>query len=259
MTRYLVYLETHSDGRCMAHVSGLPGCFVRAPTRDEVLRQLSDVIRAYHAWLRAHGEPVPPIEAGTVSTPDEPMDFEIAGESTGFGPFDRGNAAALFPPDREPITLEQMEHHFQLLAHTRADLLALLRDLPDDILDWQADPHSFTLRALLRHVGNAEEWYISRVVPPETLPPEWKHDERRSFEDEDRSFPGCVEVQQRHDAEHAAQIAAWREANLSRVFPSHRYWSTGPALADSPESTPYQWAVIYVDHDREHAHSLRKP
>jgi len=32
------------------------------------------------------------------------------------------------------------------------------------------------------------------------------------FEDEGWSFPGCVEVQWRHDAEHAAQIAAWRES-----------------------------------------------
>ena len=32
------------------------------------------------------------------------------------------------------------------------------------------------------------------------------------FGGEDWSFPGCIEVQWRHDAEHAAQIAAWREA-----------------------------------------------
>jgi len=35
---------------------------------------------------------------------------------------------------------------------------------------------------------------------------------QRLFGGEDWSFPGCVEVQWRHDAQHAAQIAAWREA-----------------------------------------------
>jgi hypothetical protein len=29
----------------------------------------------------------------------------------------------------------------------------------------------------LRHIGNAEEWYVSRIVPADTLSPEWEHDE----------------------------------------------------------------------------------
>jgi len=40
---------------------------------------------------------------------------------------------------------------------------------------------------------------------------------QRLFGCEDWSFPGCVEVQCRHDAEHAAQIAAWREAEGLKV------------------------------------------
>ncbi len=27
------------------------------------------------------------------------------------------------------------------------------------------------------HIGNAEEWYVSRLVPAETLPAEWAHDD----------------------------------------------------------------------------------
>jgi uncharacterized damage-inducible protein DinB/predicted RNase H-like HicB family nuclease len=177
MTRYRVYLEIADDGRCMAHVldpstgsgQALPGCIARASSRDDALCQLPDAIRDYHAWLRRHGEPAPP--------EDEPIEIEVAGESTGFGPFDPGDAAALFPPDREPVTHEEVERYCRLMAYARADLLALVRDLPDDVLDWQLDPQSFSIRRLLRHIGNAEEWYVSRLVPPETLPPEWEQDE----------------------------------------------------------------------------------
>ncbi len=35
--------------------------------------------------------------------------------------------------------------------------------------------------------------------------------ENRSFQDRDWTFPHCLEIQWRHDAEHVAQIAAWRE------------------------------------------------
>ena len=87
MTRYPVYLEIADDGRCMAHVLELPGCIVRASSRDEALCQLPNVIRDYHAWLRCHGEPAPP--------EDESIEVEIAGESVGLGPFDPGNVAAL--------------------------------------------------------------------------------------------------------------------------------------------------------------------
>jgi predicted RNase H-like HicB family nuclease/uncharacterized damage-inducible protein DinB len=169
VAHYSVYLETGDDGPCMAHIIDLPGCMVRAPTRDEVLRRLPGAIKEYHAWLQHHAEPA--------ETSAESVQIEIAGESVGFGPFNRRDAAALFPPDREPLSPEQMERFFRLMAYNRADLLALTRHLPDEMLDWQPYPESFNLRDLLRHVGNAEEWYVSRVVPPDSLPPEWGDDE----------------------------------------------------------------------------------
>ena len=34
----------------------------------------------------------------------------------------------------------------------------------------------------------------------------------RPFDDWDRTFPNCLEIQWEHDAEHAAQVASWRQA-----------------------------------------------
>lgn len=39
---YLAYLEIKDNGMCMAHVLDLPGCTVRADTREEALRQLPE-------------------------------------------------------------------------------------------------------------------------------------------------------------------------------------------------------------------------
>ncbi len=166
---YLAYLETGRSGQCMAHVLSLPGCTVRAAGHSEAVRRLPDEIRAYHAWLRRHGEPAPP--------DGQPLVVEVAEHVHGCGPFDPGDDAALFAPDLEPVTPEQMERFFQLMAYSRADLLALVSGLADDLLDWQADSETFTLRRILRHVGNAEQWYVSRLVPPATLPQEWSRDE----------------------------------------------------------------------------------
>jgi predicted RNase H-like HicB family nuclease/uncharacterized damage-inducible protein DinB len=169
MARYPVYLEIGADGRCFAHVLALPGCIARALTRDEALRRLPLAIVDHLAWLRSHDEPVP--------LPGEAVEIEVAGEISGTGPFDPGSAAALFPPDYHPVTLEEMDRFFGLMAHSREDLLALVQDLPGSLLDWLPHPGSFTIRQLLRHVANAEEWYVSRLVPPETLPVVWQNDQ----------------------------------------------------------------------------------
>ncbi len=235
MIPYPVYLEIADDGRCMAHVLGLPGCIVRAPSRDEALRRLPEAIRNYHAWLRRHGEPAPPEE--------EPIEIEIVGESSGFGPFDPGDAAALFPPDREPVTPEEMEHRFRLMAYTRADLLALVQALPDDLLDWQSDPQSFSIRRLLRHIGNAEEWYVSRLVPLDTLPPEWEHDEELPIFE-------FLEMERRTALARLRQLT---EEERSGVFyPTH--WTQHP---EEPW-TARKALRRFLEHEREHTAQARQ-
>jgi uncharacterized damage-inducible protein DinB/predicted RNase H-like HicB family nuclease len=235
MARYAVYLETHDDGRCMVHVPALPGCITRELTRDEALRRLPDAVRDYCAWLRRHGEPAP--------SDDEPVEFDIAGESTGYGPFDPRSAAALFSPDREPVTPEQMEDHFRLMAHSRADLLALVRDLPDEVLDWQPEPESFTIRRLLRHVGNAEEWYVSRLVPAETLPPEWEHDEGLPILE-------FLEMERRTALARMRQLTGEERAEV--------HYPTG--WTDHPEEpwTARKALRRFLEHEREHTAQARE-
>lgn len=204
MVRYSAFLEVADDGLCMAHILALPGCIARAPTQTEALHQLPHVIRAYHDWLRRHGEAAPPL--------DEPVEIAIADMSTGFGPFNPGDAAALFAPDRQPITPDEIDDHLRLMSYSRADLLALVRTRPDQILDWQLDAQSFPIRRLLRHIGNAEEWYVSRIAPPETLPPEWEHDE-------DMPVMDFLEMERRTAGARLRQLT---EAERSQVFHPQR-------------------------------------
>jgi predicted RNase H-like HicB family nuclease/uncharacterized damage-inducible protein DinB len=213
MRRYCAYLESDDSGRCMAHVLDLPGCFVRASGRDAALDMVPSAIRDYHAWLCRHGEPAPP--------EGEPFEIEVAEEIGGTGPFDPGDAA----------------------ARSRADLLALVRGLPDEVLDWQADPDSLSIRRLLRHVGNAEEWYVSRVVSPEALPPEWQHDE-------DLPIFEFLEMERRT----ALESLEWlTEAERSEVFhPTH--WT------EHPEEPWTARKVLrrFLEHEREHTAQARE-
>lgn len=168
MARYDVYLEVGPGGVCLAHLLALPGCIARASNRDGAAQALPGAIRDYHAWLRRHGE--------DVGEPPAPVALRIAEVSGGFGPFERGDRAALFAPDRAPLGRDELEGFLRRAGYSRADLLALVRGLRDAALDRRADGGAMSVREILRHVGNTEEWYVSRIVEPETLPPEWADD-----------------------------------------------------------------------------------
>lgn len=234
MTTYRAYLEK-GGGLCMAHVLDLPGCFVRAASRDEALRVLPSAVAEYHAWLRRHDEPAPP--------PEAPVDFEVPEEVSGTGPFDPGDAAALFEPERVPVTPEEIEHHLRLMGHSRKDLLALIADLPDEILDWKPGPDVFDIRRVLRHVGNAEEWYVSRLVDPAKMRPSRDGDEEMPITD--------FLTMQRNAA--VERLRALTEEERSRVWhpaqwTDHPYepWSARKALRR------------FLEHEREHTGQARE-
>src|SRR5262249_24733729 len=169
MAHYEVYMEVGPEGVWVSHVPALPGCVVGTYRQDAALLILPEAIRAYHAWLRRHGEAAP--------DPD-PITLTVAEVQEGSAPVRVRSRPALFAPDREPLTRRELAELLRRAGYSRADLLALVRGLAKAILDWRADAEAMTIRELLRHTGNAEEWYVSRLVDPATLPAEWETDDR---------------------------------------------------------------------------------
>lgn len=170
MTTYQIYLEIQPGVGCMAHVPELPGCFQRAGSQEEALSKLQYAIRVYQAWLHNHQEDF---------EVDDAVTLELVEVIHGFGPFKRGDSAALFAADRQPPTPDEMEKiYLRRASFARDDLLALTRPLPRRIHNWRARSGEMTITEILRHVGNAEKWYLSRLVPPDTLPPEWEFDQQ---------------------------------------------------------------------------------
>jgi len=112
-----------------------------------------------------------------------------------------------------------------LLAHVAAwdrwELREMKRmasgDVPDLTAVRDVDAFNATVvaawrdRTLVEVLGESQDARAAWVAWLRVLPEE-EFFQRRLFKGEDWSFPGCVEVQWRHDAEHAAQISAWREA-----------------------------------------------
>lgn len=159
MSHFDLYVELNPAGTCLVHVPVLPGCLVRAANQETALALLPQHI-ARQTGLDPAG-----------------MTFTIVETVVGSGPLNPGDMAALFSCDLPPLTQEALADYFRPAEQARHDLLTLTQPLSDELLDWQSPKQGMTIRAILRHIGEAEQWYLSRLVDPMTLPPEWDDDQ----------------------------------------------------------------------------------
>jgi predicted RNase H-like HicB family nuclease/uncharacterized damage-inducible protein DinB len=154
MTRFHAYLEEDTAGRCLAHVPDLAGCTAAGPDRATALAALPDAIRAYLAWCGAHGDPLPA---------EGPIEVVVAEIVTGCRPWQRGGATALFSVDRVPLGDTELRTYLRRLGYARADLLDTVRALPAGSLDAARGADGASVRQVLTHIAESEEWYLSRL------------------------------------------------------------------------------------------------
>lgn len=146
MARYEVTLERGRDGTYLAWVNELPGCAVRAHTRDEVLARLPQAIAAFLAWDEA-----PEADPPDVAVVDE-VDSAIETEE---------DTEALVATDRNPLTEESWAETRRRLARSRDELIRLLERLSDDDLAARREGSSRTVREEIVHVAFVELMYAA--------------------------------------------------------------------------------------------------
>jgi predicted RNase H-like HicB family nuclease/uncharacterized damage-inducible protein DinB len=146
MARYEVTLERGSDGIYLAWVNDLPGCAVRARSRDEVLERLPDAIAEFLAWDES-----PAADHPEVAVVDE-VDSVIETEE---------DTEALVSADRSPLTEESWAETRRRLARSRDELVGLLERLSDDELTARRVGSSRTVREEIAHVAFVELMYAA--------------------------------------------------------------------------------------------------
>jgi len=231
-----VYVEVGADGECMAHVLDLPGCISRGHSQEEALDGVPAAITRYQGWLERHGER---LESADI----EPIPVRVVQTIEGAVPFRHGDRAALFLRDRIPVQPEDIERYLRLSGYARADLLRAARGLPPAIMRWKLDAGAMSIQEILRHVGNSEQWYVSRVVSKESLPPEWEHDHALPL----RAF---LRMERTTAQQRLRQMGNRERAEV--VFPTA--WTTHP---DEPWSA-YKALRRMVEHELEHTEHIHE-
>jgi predicted RNase H-like HicB family nuclease len=140
-------------GRCIE----VPGTIAWAKGKEELLKELERELDYHMTWLRQHGERVPTFDDVSLTIVEEVHNVAELGKS--------GGEVALFHYDRNPVTPEDMQYFFRLMANNRKDLLTITRNLSENQLAIKPQEKLRTITDILHHICNAEEFYISRLGP----------------------------------------------------------------------------------------------
>jgi predicted RNase H-like HicB family nuclease len=146
MARYEVTLERGADGTYLAWVNDLPGCAVRARSRDEVLERMPKAIAEFLAW-----DDAPAADLPEVAVVDE-VESAIRTEE---------DTEALIASDRRPLTQESWAETHRRLARSRDEMIRLLGRLSDDALGARREGSSRTVREEIVHVAFVELMYAA--------------------------------------------------------------------------------------------------
>lgn len=148
MTGYLVYIESKgepvSDEGPVAHIPALPGASARGKTIAEAKENIRQAVEDYCRLLREAGEPVPRVNEGIR------LEFEETNNTT-------------FHTDFNAIGVDEMDMLLRWMSISRQELVDLVKDLPEETLQWQADEDSPSIHDFLYNIAEADLWFTDRL------------------------------------------------------------------------------------------------
>ena len=136
MTKYRVGLAI-AETNVTAGVFDLPGCRSISGSREETLALVPAAIGEYLAWLERHH--ARPFDS------DEPFEYEIVEEVSENGEF-------CFEDDKQPVEDEELERGIRYIGFAHGDFAALLRPLPEVVLNWKPPASSVKIDATYNDV-----------------------------------------------------------------------------------------------------------
>lgn len=177
---FLIGLENGDENRSQAWSLEYPGCFAYGPDGRSALANIAPAIIEYAEWVeRKGGERWFDPQEIVVFLEDTWQVYFIDEDYERVSPDSQPAYAvnAWFLHDWKPLREQEIERVLNLLSWSREDLLETVRELPQEILSRRYPGEKTDIAGILRHVGGAEWWYLSRlglVSHQERLPEEYQ-------------------------------------------------------------------------------------
>lgn len=155
-------LELNNEGRALAWALDYPGCFAYGKDGPEAVITLAREMVVYVQWISSH--------SGSSWLDAEDFDLRIIETYEVFTMNDQyeleeGSYAvnAWFRHDWKPLKNHEIERGLELLLWSREDLLQTIGLLSDELLDRQYEGERWSIRGIIKHIANAEWWYLDRL------------------------------------------------------------------------------------------------
>jgi hypothetical protein len=159
-----VGIENNNEGRSIAWVFDHPGCFAYGSEGAEAIIRVPQALIAYKNWLDGYSEN---------SWLKNLQDFDIRLVETvecrhlnkSYEPDPDGSMEeeAWFHHDWLPLTETEVMHGLEVISWGHNDLIELTASLEDAALDRAYPNERWSIRGILRHVANAEWYYLDRL------------------------------------------------------------------------------------------------
>lgn len=169
--KILVGLENNFEGRSLGWALEYPGCFCYGADQAFALAALPRAVLDYQEWMARH----------TDHPWFDPGDFdirlvEVFNDYTidqNYEPVSEGyEVNAWFRQDWKPLSQVEIERGLQMLAWSRRDLeQVILQAETAGQMDVERPRERWSIRGTLKHVANADAWYLDRLeLAPWTRP-----------------------------------------------------------------------------------------
>jgi predicted RNase H-like HicB family nuclease len=148
-------IEHGNTGLWYGRLIDFPGTHARAQGKEQLLHNLQEELDYHLNWLRRHKQPVPKQPGYTIRVEEEVQGISELGES--------GGEAAFFELDKQIVDKKKLECLLRYMAHNREDLVNTVINLDKKAMDRIPDGKGRSIRDILAHICNAEEFYLSRL------------------------------------------------------------------------------------------------
>ena len=161
--RVKIGVENGVEGRSIAWVLDHPGCFAYGSTGSEAIIRVPEALLRYKDWVDSHQVDSWMKDLGDFDIHLEES-YEVFKINSDYDLEQGGREVnAWFRHDWKPLTAEEIRRVGLILQWSREDLLEMTAGLDPAQLACKFENERWSIAGVLRHVANAEHWYLDRL------------------------------------------------------------------------------------------------
>ncbi len=147
-------LQNNFENKCLAWVLDYPGCVASGKEASEAIVNVPQTLVSYQSWIGDHTSESWLADLGNFDVKLAEVIDANEKEST---------KSNWFQHDALPLTSVEVEQGLKILSWLRIDLLDWVSTLNSRHLDQTFTGEKWSIRGVLRHIADAEFWYLGRL------------------------------------------------------------------------------------------------